>query len=208
VCFTGVDGSGKTTHARLAKKHLEENGFSVKYTWGAFRPFLSCYFFGLTRLLGYWERTKKDAYTDPLESAPGPLIRKLGKIWRLSVFVDYQLKVLVQIRLPLLLGKDVVCDRYFYDILMELKLSNVLSERFALWLPKSLPQPMVTFLLDVPEVSASIRRNFPKEFFSGRRKAFQELADSFKFVVIDSSMDLSENQQVIRQEILKRLQNR
>jgi len=206
ICFTGVDGSGKTTHAKFLKKYLEEQGYSCRYVWGASRPFLSYFFFAFTRVLGYWKHTKKNAYTDPLEYAPRLLSVKFGKVWRLFLFIDYQLKALAKIRLPLLVGKVVICDRYFYDLLMELQLSNVSSEKFTSALSKSMPKPLVTFLMDVPENLARTRRNFSYEFFSKRNEVFLDLAKSFDFRVIDSSESLLKNQRMIRQETMVRVQ--
>jgi dTMP kinase len=205
VCFAGVDGSGKTTHAKSLKKYLEKQDYSCIYVWGAFRPYFSYLFFIFTRSLGYWKYTKRDAYTDPLEYAPKHLLNKLGKIWRLFIFFDYQLKIFTRIRLPLIFGKVVICDRYFYDLLMELKLSNISSKNFDLLLPKTVPRALVTFLLDAPESLASRRRDFPEDFFFGRRRVLLEFATSFDFVIIDSRKDLSENQQEIREELLRRL---
>jgi dTMP kinase len=208
VCFTGIDGSGKTTHAKYLKKYLEEQGYSCGYVWGASRPFFSYFFFVFTRALGYWKCTKRDAYTDPLEFAPKPLVAKLGKIWRFFLFVDYQLKALIKIRVLMAVGKIVVCDRYFYDLLMELQLSNLSSKNFTSLLSKTMPIPSTTFLLDVAEVLASHRRrSFTKEFFFERRKIFLEMANTFEFVIVDSSKDFLENQHRIRQDILKRLKN-
>lgn len=205
ICFTGVDGSGKTTHAKLFKKYLEEQGYLCKYVWGASRPFLSYFFFVFTRALGYWKQVKKDAYTDPLEYAPRPLATKFGKIWRLLIFIDYQLKALFKIWPHLLIGKVVICDRYFYDLLMELELSNISSEKFTLLLSKSMPKPLVTFLMDVQETLARSRRNFPPEFFIKRNGVFTEMAKAYDFIVVDSSRALSENQRKIRQKTLARM---
>lgn len=206
ICFTGVDGSGKTTHAKFLKKYLEEHGYSCKYVWGASRPFLSYFFFAFTRVLGYWKRSKKNAYTDPLEYTPKHLLAKFAKMWRFFLFIDYQLKALAKIRLHLLMGKVVICDRYFYDLFMELKISNVLSERFCLLVSRSMPKPLVTFLMIASETLASSRRNFPPEFFLKRNGAFIEMAKTHGFIVIDSSTDMLENQRKIRQYTLARTQ--
>ena len=206
ICFTGVDGSGKTTHAKFLKKYLEEQGYSCRYVWGASRPFFSYFFFVLTRVLGYWTNTKKNAYTDPLEYAPRLFVKNLGKVWHLFIFIDYQLKALVKIRLPLLVGKVVICDRYFYDFLMEIRLSNVSSKKFTSVISKGMPKPLVTFLMDIPETLAKNRRNFSYEFFSKRNEVFLDLAENFNFRVIDSSETLLGNQRKIRQETLRRMQ--
>jgi len=205
ICFTGIDGSGKTTHAKFLKKYLDEQGYSCIYIWGAFRPFFSYIFFGFTRCMNYWKHIKKEAYTDPLEFAPKSVAKKFGMLWRILILIDYQLKVLFKIRLPLLLGKFVICDRYFYDILMELQLSKASSKDFILLLSRTMPRSLVTFLLDVSEVTSSRRRNFSQRYFHERRKIFSEYIDVFAFVRIDSSKNFLENSETIRHEVMKRL---
>jgi len=205
VCFTGVDGSGKSTHAKSLNKYFVEQGYSCRYVWCAFRPFFAYSFFIFTRILGYWKNTKKNVYTDPLEYAPKPIATRLGKVWRVLLFIDYQMRVLIKIKLPLLSEKVVICDRYFYDIIMELQLSNVSSQSFVSVLSKSLPKPTVTFLMKVPCDQAQNRRDFSKRYFERRDKILQNLSEKFSFIIIDSSQDLHDNQIRIRQEVLKRM---
>ena len=205
ICFTGVDGSGKTTHAKSLIISLDEMGYSCKYVWGASRPILSYAFFIFTRLLGYWKKTRKNAYTDPLEYAPRNIAEKLGMVYRFFLFLDFQIKISLKIRLPLILRKPVVCDRYFYDLLMELQLSNVSSERFTTILSKTLPQPVITFLLDVPETLANQRRGFSCEELGAKRRVFLQIGKFFGFVIVDSSKDFSSNQKRIRALTLARV---
>ena len=205
TCFTGVDGSGKTTHAKSLIKSLNEMGYSCKYVWGASRPILSYAFFAFTRLLGYWKQTRKNAYTDPLEHTPRNLAKKFAILWRFFLFLDFQIKATFKIRLPLALGKVVVCDRYFYDLLMELERSTVSSDRFTVMLSKTLPQPVITFLLDVPKTLANQRRGFSCEELGAKRRAFLQIGKFFGFVIVDSSKDFFNNQKRIRALTLARV---
>lgn len=197
ICFTGVDGSGKTTHAKALIKYLTESGCSCKYVWGASRPILSYAFFVFTRVLGYWKKTRKNAYTDPLEHAPRNLAKKLAILWQFFLFLDFQIKATAKIRLPLALGKVVVCDRYFYDLLMELQRSNVPSDRFMVILSKTLPRPLVTFLLDVPESLACQRRGFAYKEIAMKRRFYLKMTKTFGFVIVDSFKDFPSNQKRI-----------
>ena len=206
VCFTGVDGSGKTTHAKCLLEYLEAKGYACKRVWGGFRPFFSYVFFASTRLLGYWKKTKKNVYTDPLEYAPRKVAQKLGRLWRLFVFVDFQLKTLIKIRPNLMLGRIVILDRYYYDLLMDLSVSKISSEGFVRRIAETLPGPDVTFLLDAPPSLTAQRRGFSWQDLKTKRDAFLQMGRRFQFCVIDSSRDFWGNQRKIRDLTMARIE--
>lgn len=197
ICFTGVDGSGKTTHAKFLIRYLNENGYSCTYVWGALRPIFSYFFFAFTRLMGYWKEVKKNAYTNPLENANKKLAKKLGFLLRFLYFVDFQIKAF-KIRVPLMLKKIVICDRYFYDLLMELERSNLSSQKFSNILYNTLPHPTITFLLDAPENLTSERRRFLYIDQKSKRRIFLKMSKTFNFIIINSSEDFLYNQKRIR----------
>lgn len=205
ICFIGVDGSGKTTNAKLLASYLRQKHGSCSYVWGAFRPFLSYVLFASTRVLGYWKSTKENAYTDPLEFAPTRIRLGLGVLLRFLFFVDYQIKVTFKIRFPLYFGKIMVCDRYFYDVLMELELSSVNSTRFVSLLSNSLPKPIVTFFMVVSDATAKDRRGFPSDFFSRRNKVLSDFSGTYGFVIVDSSMTVGENQEFVREVVSEKM---
>jgi len=206
ICFTGVDGSGKTTHAKSLLYYLETKGYACKYVWGASRPVLSYVFLVFARSLGYWKETKENVYTDPLEYAPRELAEKLGKFWRLSVFIDFQIKTLVKIRPHLVLGKIVVLDRYFYDLLMDLGVSKILSEGFIRRISETLPRPQMTFLFDAPPSLTAQRRGLSLQDLPAKRETFLQMGQRFQFYIVDSSQDFEVNQQRIRDLILAEIE--
>jgi len=199
ICFTGVDGAGKTTHARALLKFLKDNGYSCVYVWGAFRPILSYTFFAFTRLFGYWKIIRKNAFTNPLEYAPERIAKNFALVMRLFFFIDFQIKTLLKIWLPLLLGKNIICDRYFYDLLMELEVINFSSKNFVYLMLRTLPQPLITFLMDANENAINERRNFSLEELQSKRKIFLRMGKFFNFVVINSELDFSNNQKRIQE---------
>lgn len=205
ICFTGIDGSGKTTHAKSLIDFLNKEGYSCRYVWAASRPILSLTFFAFTRMLGYWKKTKKGEYTDPLEFAPNELRAKLGALWRCFLFVDFQIKVSLNVRIPLAIGRTVVCDRYVYDMIMELYLSQLYTPRFADIIWKTIPRPAITFLMDVEEEAATSRRQIPTERLSSRRQAFLNMSRVFEVIIVNSNEDFLHNSQQIQAHTLFRL---
>ncbi|MEM2506698.1 MAG: hypothetical protein QXF61_06645 [Nitrososphaeria archaeon] len=205
ICFTGVDGSGKTAHAISLMRYLKQNGYNCKYVWCGHRPFVSYPFFGLTKLAGYWKRTKKNTFTDPLEYAPRETKKKLAKILCLLFFIDFLSLAFFKIGLPLILGKNIICDRYIYDLIMELKRNNLISEKFSYKLRKLLPNPTVIFLMDAPETLASERRGFTSIDLLSKRRIYVEMGKVFNFMIIDSSKDFLSNHILICNIVLSRI---
>jgi dTMP kinase len=208
ICFTGVDGSGKTSHAKSLLAFLSEKGYGCVYVWAASILIFSYPFFGFCRLLGYWRKIKEDLYTDPLEFAPERLRKGiLGFAWRFFLFLDFHVKTLVKIRIPLFFGKIVICDRYIYGILLELVLSNLYSNTFGAFLVRTLPSPAVVFLTDVPENIAFRRRDISKNLLREKRKTYLKMTKTFNFIVINTQADFQTNQDQIRRETLSKLEN-
>jgi dTMP kinase len=198
ICFTGVDGSGKTSHAKALLGYLETKGYACKYVWGASRPVFSYLFFAFARVFGFWKETKKDAYTDPLEYADRRLIKILAPVWHLFLFVDFQLRTSFRIRYSLMSGKTVVCDRYFYDMLTDLSVTEKSSDEFASLISRTVPTPAIGFLLDAPENVTGGRRPISMQELHAKRMTFLAIAKVFDLIRIDSSQDFSANQQRIR----------
>jgi dTMP kinase len=203
ICFTGVDGAGKTTHARSLTEYLKQKGYMCKYIWCGHRPLISYPFFALTRLVGYWKKIKRSAFTDPLECAPERIKKKLARALWLFFFADFQIITFFRVSFSLMLGRYIVCDRYFYDLLMELKRNNVPSRGFFNLISKTLPQPLIVFLMDAQEVLISKRRNLAFEELKAKREIFLQMSKTFSFIVIDSKKKFSYNQEIIRKLVLK-----
>jgi len=201
ICFTGVDGSGKTTHAKSLIDYLRTRGYPCEYKWGASRPIFSYILYGITRVLGYWKETKKDESTDPLEYAPKRVHDKNGWICRLIFFLDFQMKTLVTIRLPLFLGRIIVCDRYVYDLLMESIRLNLYSSTFGKILLWSSPNPHVIFLMDAPWSITQARRNgMSKSLILDKKRIYQKLSRNLGFILINTENDFESNRQRIIKE--------
>jgi hypothetical protein len=82
---------------------------------------------------------------------------------------------------------------------MELGLINLSSKNFVNLMSKTLPQPLITFLMDANENAINKRRNFSLKELQSKRKIFLQMSRSFNFVVINSELDFSNNQKRIQE---------
>jgi thymidylate kinase len=156
----------------------------------------------LTLLLGYWKKVSKEEFLGPLVYAPLDSQRVLGRIYRFLVFVDFQIRLLGFVRIPLLLGMIVICDRYLYDIVIGQKIYGLSSQFFERAIALTSPRPQLVFLLDVPEAVASKRRNLPIEDVSRHKREFLDLGKSLALLKLDGSDEFQTTQAKVRGTVL------
>lgn len=196
ICFTGIDGSGKTTLASGLMGELHKMGIQMKYVWGAhnivfLRPLV---LFMKTRS----NRPKKatgrpEHYKGIRKIIQNPL---LAIPYQIFVMIEYLLQILIKVRLPLITGKNVVCDRYVYDTVINLAVNLQYSqERFKTMLRCLLnlcPKPNLVIFVDLPEEIAFIRKNdIPSQgYLAIRRKFYRQISKEYEMTILDGSKDI------------------
>ena len=74
-------------------------------------------------------------------------------------------------------AKVIILDRYIYDELANLRLSNALSRSFVRMVHNFVPRPDIAFLLDADPAAAHARKpEYPVEFMKQCRRAYFDLA--------------------------------
>ena len=103
------------------------------------------------------------------------------------------------VRLPLVLGKSVICDRYLYDTVItdlsidmsypKKRIKEVLDCLLAI-----LPQPTISFLIDVPENIAYQRKNdIPsKNYLRDRRRIYLDIVEEYEMTLLNGSNRLED----------------
>jgi len=185
ICFIGLDGSGKTTHALALNQilaNMEIKSIHISPRSSLIRLLLP----KKIRLL------MKKIYVRPRKLALGN-----SRIFRKGLFIHflsipifiYSLLTYYVIIKPLMRKYVVVCDRYFYDLFL-----NIFGKR-ALLLVELLPKPNITILLDLPVGQAYSRMHdikdkyIPQHFYIQLRRWYFSLAKQYDFLIIDSTPD-------------------
>ncbi|HZD44039.1 MAG TPA: hypothetical protein VE134_08300 [Methanomicrobiales archaeon] len=210
VCLVGMDGTGKTSLSKNIIQQLHENHIPARYVYGRLRPLLLKPFIwiGNSLILKGNSEMQYDYTKRSQKILKHPI---LSDIYRRLLIMDYVVQVLVKIRLPLMLGETVVCDRYVYDTIIndvsfDYSFSNeeVIQETNKLL--TILPKPDLVFLLDVQEEAAMGRKtDVPSiQYLRDRRVHYLLLGRTYQMKVLDASLD----PHVLQSEALKSIYNK
>ncbi len=198
ICFIGIDGTGKTTLARMLAQEMNQNNINTKYVIGRFETFklLKPALFVIKKTLSLFGR-RTDQSAEGLRTKRSMFKNRfLAKIWQLSMFLDYLLQLGYKIGLPLMLGRSISCDRYIYDTAVDT------TTDFGLSVPKMkeslenmlhlAPKPNVVFLIDLPEEFASQRNlaksdNLSLDYLRERRELYLNFRGRSEVEVLDGS---------------------
>ena len=206
ICFLGIDGSGKTTLAKSLVKDLKRNKIESKYLWwleaenSIIRRFL--------RFLIPKKEKSKDKYSIKTSKnlTEFPL---LGSIYQYIVFIDYLRQGFLKIWIPLIFGKNIICDRYIYDVIISFSIEfNYSQKKFETMLSKFVhlfPEPNLTFLIDIPEEVAFKRKDDIHKFnyLTLQRLTYLDLAKKYEMIIFDGSKELTELKSKIWNEVSK-----
>jgi len=209
VCFSGIDGSGKSTHAKALKEKLENLGISCEIVWARWRPIITYPFMGIIYVLKRWRR--KDYHKSKI----------LRKIWAYLTILDFAYIYLFKIKPHLIRGKIVICDRYIYDHIADLMYDGLYNEKAVKFLLKLIPNPDVSFIFDVPVDIAITRKADTKDvleswrfedsvedYLNKQRRNYFEIAELLRIPIVDATRDFKELQREIYGRIIHTYINR
>lgn len=192
VAISGVDGSGKSTHAQSLKDWVEAQGRSATiikmYRHGVFHD------------------TVTDLNRRSLDG--GPL--SLWRLERLAKVFDSVMCFFSRIA-PALTSHDVVIFDRYVDTHLAAALGKLQDDAYALELLKAFPEPDLLVLLDASDrealerIDARSARTIDENPFMLRkyREGFESYARCHGWPILDSSASFDDNQQAIRERVIR-----
>ena len=210
VCFIGIDGSGKTTLAKELVVLLRDKGIESKYVYGRLKPFIMIIFITLGRL--FFLNKKFKSYSEYSDAKKKVIKKKtsLSKIYQCLVLIESIIQIVIKVKIPLFLGKKVICDRYIYDtIITDLSCDmdystdraiNILNN-----LLRFLPKPDIAFLIDVSEEIAFQRKNDTPtiSYLEERREMYLDIGKKYGMIILDGNKDLAELKEQVHKEVVE-----
>jgi dTMP kinase len=206
VCFIGIDGSGKTTLANIAINVLGEHNMKSRYIYCGWRQFESFIFKPFVKVVRRLARSNVNSNGEN-ESYISASKQRFPNLFKFLVSIDYYFVVFPKLIIPLIAGKNIASDRYFYDVIINtgVDLNNSYEEiktSTRRW-QRIFPKPDLLFLVDIPvEVAYSRKDDIPsKEYLTEHRRIFLSLANDFDMTVLDGTMPLEKLNEIIKYKI-------
>ena len=208
VTFSGPDGSGKTQQARALLDALACCGLKAEYYWDRYGTS------GITHLVSRLSKTVIRGQENK-KSRPGPAGRgtKLRNptarlVWCYLAAADVIVSSFIHVRLRLLRGKIVVCDRYVYDAIAEMRYSlpgtGRLMRLAARLMLALVPKPDVSYYLDVSEEVCARRGGEKADVLHLReqRTAYALVLKSSNLKVISGERTISNISNEVSREVI------
>ena len=212
ICFSGIDGAGKTTLAKYLVEMMNKRGNHYKYVYGRLEPLILSPFITIGGKIFFREKDMFRDYTKYSITKREVIEHNsfLFTLYKNILLFDYFLQILFKIRVPLIIGKSVVCDRYVYDTVIndlsvdmnysKSEIKNLLKKCFFV-----APKPNLVFLIDIPEeVAFQRKKDIPSvDYLKERRVIYLDIGKEERMIVLDGSKDLAELKNLVRDKVFE-----
>jgi thymidylate kinase len=207
ISFSGLDGSGKSTQIDSVRATLARLGL---------RDTLLAFWDNVVVGCRYREGFVHKVYGSEIGvGAPGKPVNRRDKNvrkWYLTLarhglyFLD-ALHLVWTVAQAMRSGADVVIlDRYIYDELANLPLTNPLTRAYVRFVHRMVPRPDVAFLLDADPVAANARKpEYPVEFMRENRARYFALAELLGSLTVIPPLPLEEARQAVLAALMEKL---
>lgn len=211
ISISGLDGAGKTSVIEELIDIAASSDISTKRVWGAYelillRPIIRMGQFLFLRKYDQFMNYRE--YHNCIRSLSQR--RLLSKPYEILTLLEYCIQVFLKITIPHVLSRKViVCDRYYFDVLVSLAVTlshteSKLRRRLEIF-SRLCPRPDYAFLLDVPEEVAFNRKDdLPSiKYLGQRRNLYIEVAKEYGMEILDGTNNIETNAEIIFNNAVK-----
>jgi thymidylate kinase len=207
ISFSGIDGAGKSTQIQALCASLKQAGLRV---------LLITFWDDVARLTRVREVTGHTLFKgDKGVGAPNAPINRRDKNVRSGPMtaVRFCLYFLDAVSLRLVVRKAfspdvdvVIFDRYIYDELANLRLSNPVARAYVRLIMTFVPKPHISFLLDADPVQARARKpEYPLDFLHTSRESYLTLRNLVGGMEVIAPLPVEDVERHVAKQVLNRL---
>jgi glycosyltransferase involved in cell wall biosynthesis len=204
LCLIGLDGTGKTSHARRLVWKLTSNGIRCRYRWFGGPRFMTLSIYALCRLINLTHTRDRSR---GLREHAFYLNQAIAYLLPWVQTFDVILYALVKLYIPHWMGWKIVSDRFIHDVIVDLIADTrmpILKMKVGRILMRLIPRDCSVVLLDADNnVLTSRKHDIPsKEYLIERRKIYSELILSLNIPVVKSDLSFEKTQEIIEARLL------
>jgi len=177
VSFSGIDGAGKSTQIEALRNRLEAAGLSVRTL--TFWDDVACFkgmrehaghtLFGGDKGVGTPEK--------PINRRDKNVSSRVMTLIRWGMYFADAVSLRFAVRRALASADFLICDRYTWDELANLKLHWWLTRMYVRFIARIVPRPDVSFVLDADPILARARKpEYPLDFLYRSRESYLTLS--------------------------------
>lgn len=182
IYFCGIDGSGKTTHAKETVKIFSGRGVKIT-TEHFFKNPLVTFLSSVKRRFIGWKKEETVTYSPDFTRH----VKKhfLPKLRAYFILLDNLFYVGLKLLWHKLKGEWVIADRFFYDYYLRLKLLDYNVKGLNTIYERLFPKRGVVFDIN-PKLAYLRRREHPMWYYVKAREKYLELAEKHCYPVLQT----------------------
>lgn len=201
IALMGIDGSGKSTLSRALQQELAARGMPAVARWATLRPFLLKPVIAVAKFMLVRKAPKALDYEAHMQAKRSGMkkLRFAHSVYFFVMALDYLPQAWWKVGLPRLLGRHVICDRYYQDLALDFAITiNGDAQRMmrALrLLGRLVPSTDLHYFVAVPpEVAMSRKDDVPSmSYLQERDRYYRAMATDLGLPLLDGQAPVAEN---------------
>jgi len=199
IAFSGIDGSGKTTYAVSVVEYIRGKSLKARYRHNVRDTF---YHLILHKGIGGVSESSRASIETALRNKKNRAYFSFaGSIKKILLLMDL---IFFNIRYGSYKGsraKTLVCDRYFYDEIVQMRYLGLSREKFIRFYESLIISPDTLFFVKSdPMVAYERKSEYDKEYFLKKTDLYSDAYKTIGHVEIEDS-DLKVNERSIKAKI-------
>lgn len=211
IALMGIDGCGKSTLSRALAQELDARGEPAVARWAMLRPFLLKPLIKAAKFLLVRKAPKEQGYEAHVAAKRAGMskLKFAHSVYFAVMVLDYLPQAWWKVGVPRLLGKHVICDRYYHDMALDFAVTvNGGAEKMMQvmrFLERLVPSTDLHYFVHVPpEVAFARKDDVPSILYLQEREAlYRRMAGELHLAELDGEAPLDQGCRRITEDMIR-----